>query len=204
MSNRNLLGQFEPILCPHKILGKIKCKECQKKMDKERCARYRQKPTSILHKNEWNQKYNKKPEVKQYKKEHKNKPESIQQRKEYRQRPEVKLHHQIHEFNRTHPDTIFTLEGYNNLLKLQNYCCAICCNSQIKSSWHIDHKGNLVRGLLCINCNAQLVCGYELMPKELQTWQYLNDYINCNLPFQRDYQTWLISWIEENKKLFKA
>jgi len=51
-----------------------------------------------------------------------------------------------------------SLEDYNNLLELQNNCCAICNINQekiiIKLCVDHNHETGSVRGLLCSNCNS--------------------------------------------------
>jgi len=51
-----------------------------------------------------------------------------------------------------------TLDDYEKMLKIQNYCCAICTIhiSELSSRLHVDHchNTNKVRGLLCYNCNS--------------------------------------------------
>jgi hypothetical protein len=53
-----------------------------------------------------------------------------------------------------------TLEEYNDILKKQNYRCAICGISlkKYKKSFHVDHnhETNKIRGLLCYSCNTLL------------------------------------------------
>jgi len=52
-----------------------------------------------------------------------------------------------------------TIEKFNNLLQNQNYECGIC-KKKFKDSYPLqpcvdhDHKTNVVRGLLCHNCNS--------------------------------------------------
>lgn len=52
-----------------------------------------------------------------------------------------------------------TRQDFENLLKSQNYCCAICKrDTPTGSNWHIDHCHftNKIRGLLCSKCNQGL------------------------------------------------
>lgn len=53
-----------------------------------------------------------------------------------------------------------TLNDYEKMLKIQNYCCAICTIhiSELSSRLHVDHchTTGKVRGLLCFNCNSGL------------------------------------------------
>jgi hypothetical protein len=50
-----------------------------------------------------------------------------------------------------------TLEDYDDLLAAQNGGCAICGNLPTEGqSMHVDHVGDLVRGVLCVRCNNAL------------------------------------------------
>jgi hypothetical protein len=53
-----------------------------------------------------------------------------------------------------------TIEDFDNFLKSQNYCCAICKSEKHgnNKNWHIDHchSTGKVRGVLCTNCNIML------------------------------------------------
>lgn len=52
-----------------------------------------------------------------------------------------------------------TFKTYEDLLKKQNYSCAICgTKTPTKRGFHIDHchTSNKVRGLLCHHCNTGL------------------------------------------------
>lgn len=53
-----------------------------------------------------------------------------------------------------------TKEQYDNLLRRQNYKCAVCATDSPDGAgdWHIDHCHNTgaVRGLLCSKCNVGL------------------------------------------------
>jgi len=51
-----------------------------------------------------------------------------------------------------------TEKEYNQMLLVQNNCCAICFKSFIGLRVYIDHchDKKYVRGLLCINCNVSL------------------------------------------------
>lgn len=66
-----------------------------------------------------------------------------------------------------------TLEQYNEILEKQNYCCAICQRhqSEYDKNFAVDHsnsdnefvsKGS-IRGLLCTDCNLNLV-SYRVDP----------------------------------------
>ncbi len=51
-----------------------------------------------------------------------------------------------------------TLEDYEQLVRDQDNCCAICGNSPDSTVLHVDHchRTGKVRGLLCGNCNRGL------------------------------------------------
>ena len=51
-----------------------------------------------------------------------------------------------------------TEDDYNNMLKSQNYCCAICGTDTPTGKWKVfavdhDHTTGKVRSLLCNECN---------------------------------------------------
>lgn len=52
------------------------------------------------------------------------------------------------------------LEQYNQMLSLQNDCCAICKTnkSMFTNALHVDHNHatGKIRGLLCLSCNRAL------------------------------------------------
>jgi hypothetical protein len=51
-----------------------------------------------------------------------------------------------------------TIDDYNELLKNQNNCCAICKThiSKLSKNLAVDHchETKIIRGLLCFNCNS--------------------------------------------------
>lgn len=52
--------------------------------------------------------------------------------------------------------TVYGLENWFELIRLQNYKCAICgCDLDMSKNTHIDHDHNTgkVRGILCHSCN---------------------------------------------------
>lgn len=69
-----------------------------------------------------------------------------------------------------------TEEQYTEMLKSQNGCCAICGTSKPTGKWKVfavdhDHKTNVVRELLCNECNrgiGLLKDSYELLNKAAQ------------------------------------
>lgn len=60
-----------------------------------------------------------------------------------------------------------TQAQYNELLKSQNYCCAICGTDKPKGGWHLDHDHvtGKVRAFLCNPCNRGI--GYLQDNKEI-------------------------------------
>jgi hypothetical protein len=71
-----------------------------------------------------------------------------------------------------------TLIEYNEMLKNQNFCCTIC-KCKPERTLHLDHNhnNNLVRALLCKNCNNAL--GFLKESPELlrKSAEYLEFYI---------------------------
>ena len=53
-----------------------------------------------------------------------------------------------------------TLEDYNEMFDRQNGCCAICGKHQSVQRYRLsvdhNHETGMVRGLLCVKCNAGL------------------------------------------------
>jgi hypothetical protein len=50
-----------------------------------------------------------------------------------------------------------TLAGYEELVTTQGGGCAICGDGPLDGqSLHVDHRGDLVRGALCVRCNNGL------------------------------------------------
>lgn len=96
-----------------------------------------------------------------------------------------KLHKDRHrELSRTrnmrHKYNLETNE-FNNLLEKQNHLCAICETQGFKmhpNQWHNlvvdhDHKTDLVRGLLCHNCNRALGLLKDNIPALTRAINYL-------------------------------
>lgn len=54
-----------------------------------------------------------------------------------------------------------TMKDYNNMLKQQNNCCAICGRNKTKFKKRLavdhNHKTKYIRGLLCMFCNSRLL-----------------------------------------------
>jgi len=72
-----------------------------------------------------------------------------------------------------------TEEDYNELLEQQNYACAICKSTDPKDRWdrfHVDHchETNIVRGLLCTQCNTGLGKFYDNTETLSEAIRYLN------------------------------
>jgi Recombination endonuclease VII len=74
-----------------------------------------------------------------------------------------------------------TLEDYNNLLKKQNFSCAICFKSQKDLARDLsvdhDHKTGKIRGLLCNTCNTHAV---PFVESHLNLLTNVKDYLNRN------------------------
>lgn len=79
-----------------------------------------------------------------------------------------------------------TIEQYNEKLKLQNGCCAICKNSETRikngktMALCVDHNHTTkqVRGLLCSHCNTILGASKENIDTLLQSIEYLKIWRN--------------------------
>ena len=76
-----------------------------------------------------------------------------------------------------------TNEQYEELLKKQNYCCAVCGKheSEFKKKLAVDHEhrdgySGPVRGLLCFRCNRLVVGNWkrETSGTLLKAYEYLN------------------------------
>ena len=59
-----------------------------------------------------------------------------------------------------------TVEEFHNMLDAQDGCCAICKRPPKKNRFNIDHshKTHLIRALLCVNCNTNLLPIVERNP----------------------------------------
>lgn len=79
-----------------------------------------------------------------------------------------------------------TLDEYNDLLKRQEGRCAICNihYSAYKRKLHVDHdhENNVVRGILCTNCNRGLGCFKD-------NSDFLQKAINYICIFKQSHQT---------------
>lgn len=75
------------------------------------------------------------------------------------------------------------IDGYNAILNKQHGACAICGNKNNGKSFHVDHnhQSNLIRGLLCSNCNMALGLLKDNSNIVLRMFDYLED--NEDLPF---------------------
>jgi hypothetical protein len=71
-----------------------------------------------------------------------------------------------------------TLGDYDNLLKAQNGCCAICQTNTPTGigGFHVDHchKTNKIRGLLCSKCNHALGLFNDNQTNLRKAIEYLN------------------------------
>lgn len=69
-----------------------------------------------------------------------------------------------------------TLERYNEILKSQNYCCAICDRNETEFTNKLavdhNHKSKNIRGLLCFHCNKFKV-GKLTTKTAKQVYEYL-------------------------------
>ena len=132
---------------------------------------------------EYNKQYYK--EYYQRNKDKYNTPELRTKRREYFHDPEKKealkqyRKENLDKFLNRHYESKYgiTLEDYNNLLREQNNCCAICDihESENKKSLAVDHNHTTgkVRALLCANCNVSL----GLLKEDIDRLQKMMDYI---------------------------
>lgn len=83
--------------------------------------------------------------------------EQIQKSKEYRLKNPEKVKWSI--INATYKSKYkITLDEYNEILKRQNFSCAVCDDIPTKQRLHVDHNHitGKVRGLLCQPCNVSI------------------------------------------------
>jgi hypothetical protein len=68
-----------------------------------------------------------------------------------------------------------TSEQWEELFEKQGRVCAICksANPKTKQGWHTDHKGEIIRGILCRACNTNLGI-YERYRDNPNIHMYLN------------------------------
>lgn len=64
-------------------------------------------------------------------------------------------------------------DGYEQMLAVQNGVCAICERSDVKLCIDHDHKANVVRGLLCYNCNLVLGLAKDSIKNLIAAARYL-------------------------------
>ena len=81
-----------------------------------------------------------------------------------------------------------TLDDYNNLIKSQNYQCAICKTVDPGvgiNRFHVDHNHStgVVRGLLCSNCNRAL----GQFKDDISILESAAEYIRNNLETKHDF-----------------
>lgn len=85
----------------------------------------------------------------------------------------VRRHNLKQDFNLTEKE-------YNQMLKNQNSCCAICKTNQSLLKRHLavdhNHKTGKIRGLLCGNCNTAL----GLLKEDMDNITSLIDYLIKN------------------------
>ena len=78
-----------------------------------------------------------------------------------------------------------TLDDYEQLLKDQNYRCAICGHhcDKFKNGLGVDHnhKTGETRGLLCVNCNAALGNLKESPRRVLHLLEYMEKWDCWNI-----------------------
>lgn len=140
---------------------------------------------------------------KQYAKDHKEHIAEYQ--KKYREKNGDKIREQQREYHKTHPPKKRTAIGprkydrqmhlkkkygiteseYDQLLKIQNGCCAICGVDVAggRGRFHVDHchKTGVVRGLLCSRCNMGLgsfLDDIEILNKAMK---YLSSKVQANV-----------------------
>jgi hypothetical protein len=89
---------------------------------------------------------------------------------------------------RRHPDYLLkrglipyklTVDAFVGILRLQNYCCAICGKKiRKRSEQHVDHdhKTNIVRGILCGTCNRGLGHFHDSIQLLVLALAYLRGY----------------------------
>src|SRR3990167_11087950 len=74
-------------------------------------------------------------------------------------------------------------ELYQEILKSQDYCCAICGRESERSlNIDHDHETGVVRGLLCNSCNSFVVVEYEKHKNRIekhmnQNWGKIGEFI---------------------------
>jgi hypothetical protein len=93
--------------------------------------------------------------------------------KTWHKRNRERLREYIKKYRKSHPEYVkkqrardkknslmslygLTLEEYENKIKTQNNCCAICFKKMIKPQVDHNHVTNKVRDLLCRSCNRAL------------------------------------------------
>lgn len=78
------------------------------------------------------------------------------------------------------------LEGYNKLLKEQDHRCYICNKheNEFKKKLHVDHNHSTgeIRGLLCYNCNHNIVRKTTDPEIALKLYQYLQKHTGLFVP----------------------
>lgn len=82
-----------------------------------------------------------------------------------------------------------SLEQYNQLLKSQNNCCAICHKSPEQEGRNLavdhDHRSKEIRGLLCFKCNHYVI-GRHRDPDLLErAAEYLRKHTGWFVPIKK-------------------
>lgn len=75
----------------------------------------------------------------------------------------------------------FTVDDYNARLESQNYCCGICGKHQDEFKLGLfvdhDHSTGVVRGLLCVRCNALLGLSLDSIRVLENSIRYLSPHV---------------------------
>ena len=120
---------------------------------REAQARYREKNPELCNERTRTWEHNNQDYKKSYKKEYylKNKEKCIEKSKRWALKNKAKrrIINLRAKYN-------LTLEQYESMLSLQNGKCAICKNPMLKPNIDHCHKTNIIRGLLCRECNYML------------------------------------------------
>lgn len=160
------------------------CKECQNKHNKKYYEEYYNHPEVKERISKKGKEYRNQPEIKKHKakqsKEYRNQPkikEQLKKRKtEYNNRPEIKNHQQNYRLKRKYG---ITIKDKQKILKEQNGLCAICkkeLNGDQEAFIDHDHKTDIVRGILCSNCNFMLGLSRDNVDILCKAIDYLKKY----------------------------
>lgn len=108
--------------------------------------------------------------------------------REYRQKNKEKLYKYSQEWKKKNPERVqlierrrrlknkygITIEQYEELSDKQNHSCAICFSKEKLVVDH-DHETNKIRGLLCNDCNRNLIAQRTDPEIFLRAAKYLED-----------------------------